>query len=285
MATRTLQRSCVSSTERVEQVPTGRERIAQAFETATRDSRAALMPYLMGGFPDPETATRAARACVDSGADLVELGVPFSDPLADGPVIHAAATRALASGVNLDSVLETAREISDRVPVVLLCYANQVLTNPSSFIGRAGDAGVAGLIVPDLPIEEAGAVLEECESRGLALIPLIAPTTTPERRKAIAERASGFVYLVSSVGTTGERSDLADDLIEMVGEVRQLSPVPVAVGFGISTPEQAAEIGEAADGVIIGSRLVRAVAEAGDPESAAGAVSEVVGESAAALRR
>lgn len=243
------------------------------------------MPYLMGSFPDTDTATRAAIACAEAGADLIEIGVPFSDPLADGPVIHAAATEALSAGATLDSVLETCRSVADRVPVVLLCYSNQVLGDPTGFVTRVSDAGVAGLIVPDLPLEESDPLRDACEASGIALVPLVAPTTTPDRRDRIAERATGFIYLVSSVGTTGERSDLADNLSELISQTKAVSPVPVAVGFGISTPEQAAEIGELADGVIVGSRLVRAVAEASDGAEAAEAVSAFVGESAGALKR
>lgn len=263
----------------------GIEKIAAAFARASEQGRAALMPYLMGAFPDIETATAVANAYVDSGADLIELGVPFSDPLADGQVIHAAATKALEGGATLDSVLETCAAVSGRVPVVLLCYANMVLGDPTSFAGMAASAGAAGAIVPDLPLEEAGGVREAMDGAGLALVPLIAPTTPAERRQAIAEQARGFVYLVSSTGTTGERAEFADDLASLVSEVREVSEVPVAVGFGISNAEQAAEIGAVAGGVIIGSRLVRAVDEAADMDAAVSAVSAVVGESADALSR
>lgn len=263
----------------------GNDAIAAAFDRAGEQGRAALMPYLMGAFPDIETATAVASAYADSGADLIELGVPFSDPLADGPVIHAAATKALEAGATLDSVLQTCSEISARIPVVLLCYANMILGDPTAFAGKVAAAGGAGVIVPDLPLEEADGVRQAMDDAGLALIPLIAPTTPPERRRAIAENARGFVYLVSSTGTTGERARFADDLAGLVSEVRGVSEVPVAVGFGISNAEQAAEIGEIAGGVIIGSRLVREVDEAADKDAAVEAVSAVVGESADALSR
>ncbi len=243
------------------------------------------MPYLMGAFPDVATATAVANAYVDSGADLIELGVPFSDPLADGPVIHAAATRALDAGANLESVLETCRAVSARIPVVLLCYANMILNEPETFARKIAEAGAAGAIVPDLPLEEARPVREAFDAEGLVLVPLIAPTTPPDRRKAIAEQARGFIYLVSSTGTTGERARMADDLSALISEVRDVSEVPVAVGFGISSTKQVAEIGSVAGGVIIGSRLVRVVDEAGDPDAAVEAVSVVVGESVDALRR
>lgn len=263
----------------------GSEAVASAFARAAGEGRAALMPYLMGAFPDVATATAVANAYVDSGADLIELGVPFSDPLADGPVIHAAATRALDAGANLESVLETCRAVSSRIPVVLLCYANMILGEPERFARRIADAGAAGTIVPDLPLEEAQPVREAFDSEGLVLVPLIAPTTPPDRRKAIAEQARGFIYLVSSTGTTGERAQMADDLSALVSEVHAVSKLPVAVGFGISNTKQVAEVGTVASGVIIGSRLVRAVEEADDRDTAVEAVSTVVGESVDALRR
>ncbi|MFM8527522.1 MAG: tryptophan synthase subunit alpha [bacterium] len=263
----------------------GSEAVASAFARAAEEGRAALMPYLMGAFPDVATATAVAHAYIDSGADLIELGVPFSDPLADGPVIHAAATRALDAGATLESVLETCRAVSSRIPVVLLCYANMILGEPERFARRIADAGAAGTIVPDLPLEEAHPVREAFDSEGLVLVPLIAPTTPPDRRKAIAEQARGFIYLVSSTGTTGERAQMADDLSALVSEVHAVSKLPVAVGFGISNTKQVEEVGTVASGVIIGSRLVRAVEEADDRDTAVEAVSTVVGESVDALRR
>ena len=253
----------------------GVQRIADAFERARAEGRAALMPYLMGGFPDAATATAVATAYADAGADLVELGVPFSDPLADGPVIHDAATRALAAGTGLDEVLRTCEAIASRVAVVPMCYANMVLARgPERYARELADAGAAGTIVPDLPLEEAGAVGEALAAAGLALVPLVAPTTPPARRAAICARAEGFVYVVSDTRVTGERDSLPPQLAELVGAVKSDSPVPVAVGFGIGTPAQAAEVGGVADGVIIGSRLVRAVAEASDASAAAAAVGD-----------
>jgi tryptophan synthase alpha chain len=249
--------------------------IGAAFAAAREQGRAALMPYLMGGFPDQGTATAVAEAYADAGADLIELGVPFSDPLADGPTIHAADTAALAAGATLESVLETCAAVSDRLPVALMVYANMVLaTGPAEFADQAVRAGAAGVIVPDLPLEERGPIAEAAEDRGLALIPLVAPTTPPERRSEICANASGFVYLVSTVGVTGERDRLPDELSELIESAKRDAEVPVAVGFGISTPEHAATVGKAADGVIIGTRLVREVADAPDRDAAVRAVSE-----------
>jgi tryptophan synthase alpha chain len=246
----------------------GTERIADAF--ASHGKRAALMPYLMGGYPSLEESRAIGIACADAGADLVELGVPFSDPLADGPVIHAAGTEALREGVTPLWVLEVCAALSERLPVVLMAYANIVLGH-DGFLDKAAAAGAAGFIVPDLPHDEAAPLRAECDARGLALVPLAAPTSTDERLAEIGEDARGFVYTVSLTGTTGERTALPPDLARTVDRVRAAASVPVAVGFGISTPEQARAVGEVADGVIVGSRLVRAAGEGG-----ADAVGEIV---------
>jgi tryptophan synthase alpha chain len=179
-------------------------------------------------------------------------------------VIHAAATAALSQGATLDSALETCAAVRGRVPVVAMVYANMVLAGggPDAIASRLAEAGAAGAIVPDLPREESGAVREALGARGLALVPLVAPTTPPARRRAIAADAEGFVYLVSTVGVTGEREALPEELTELVAAARDESRVPVAVGFGISTAEQAAAVAALADGVIIGSRLVRELTEA-----------------------
>jgi tryptophan synthase alpha chain len=261
---------------------TGIERIAAAF--ATSGKRAALMPYLMGGYPDLEASAAVGEAYADAGADLVELGVPFSDPLADGPVIHAAGTEALRRGATVDGVLELARRLSARLPVVVMCYANPILARGGGegFVAELADVGASGLIVPDLPFEEAPSLLEHCDRAGIALVPLVAPTTTADRLAAIASRARGFLYVVSLTGTTGERDALGAELGAMLERARAASPVPVAVGFGIATPEQAAAAVDAgAQGVIVGSRLVRAAGAAADP---AAAVAEIVSAMAAALR-
>jgi len=254
------------------------DRIAAAF--AGHGRRAALMPYLMGGYPDLETSRSVAVACADAGADLIELGVPFSDPLADGPVIHAAGTHALAGGVTVDQVLGVCATAAERLPVMLMVYANAVMAHGAqAFVSRAAGAGAAGLIVPDLPHDEAGELRSVCDGHGLSLVPLVAPSTSAERLEAIGADARGFVYTVSLAGTTGERSALPAELAELVTRVRAAAgTTPVAVGFGIASTEQASAVAEVADGVIVGSRIVRAAGEGGAP-----AVRELVGTLARAL--
>jgi len=240
----------------------GSERIAAAF--AQSGKRAALMPYLMGGFPDIEASKAIGLAYADSGADLVELGVPFSDPLADGPVIHAAGTAALKAGATTDAVLGVCEVLAPRIPVVVMCYANLVLVR-DDFPARIAAAGASGLIVPDLPLEEAPALLDACDAAGVALVPLVAPTTPDERLRAIGARARGFLYTVSVTGTTGERASLGDTFAATIARARSHTDIPVALGFGIATPEHAAQAADAgADGVIVGTRLVRAAGEGED---------------------
>lgn len=263
----------------------GEERIAAAFEAAKDEGRAALMPYMMAAYPDRETSLAVAAAYADSGADLIELGVPFSDPLADGPTIHAAATAALENGATLADALAVCKSVSDRIPVVLMVYANMVISHggAAEFARLAAAAGAAGAIVPDLPLGEAEDVRAAFAEAGLAMVPLVAPTTPDERRAEICAVARGFVYVVSTVGTTGEREALPPELTELVAATVADAGTPVAVGFGIGTPAQVAQVGEIADGAIVGSRLVRAVAESGSPQEAADAVASFLSEARVAL--
>jgi tryptophan synthase alpha chain len=276
----------------IAQPKSGVERIADAFHDTGK--RAALMPYLMAGFPTLEESVRIGEACVAAGADLLELGVPYTDPLADGPVIHAAGARALAAGANMAGVLEVARALAGSVPVVLMCYANMVFApGVEAFVERLARTGACGLIVPDLPLEEADEVRQACDAHGLALIPLVAPTTTPERLAVIGAGARGFLYTVSVLGTTGERATLKERFAEVVAHAKASTKVPVALGFGIGTPEQARQAADAgADGVIVGTRLVRAADEGSEVDGAAAAgrardpadaVGAVVSELAAGL--
>jgi tryptophan synthase alpha chain len=268
--------------------PTGIDRIAEAFAAtafgggANASSRAALMPYLMGGFPDLATSLAIGEAYADGGADLVELGVPFSDPLADGPVIHAAGVEALRNGATVEQILELGAALAPRMPVVLMCYANIVYARGfEAFTAALQAHEISGLIVPDLPLEEAPELRAACDAEGIALVPLVAPTTPPERLARIGELARGFLYAVSLVGTTGERGALDAGLADFLQRAAAATEVPLAVGFGIGTPQQAAAAADAgAAGVIVGSRLVRAAGEADDP---AAAVREIVAAMAETL--
>ncbi|HKP20557.1 MAG TPA: tryptophan synthase subunit alpha [Thermoleophilaceae bacterium] len=252
--------------------------IAAAF--SAHGKRAALMPYLMGGYPSIGESVEAGLAAADAGADLLELGIPFSDPLADGPVIHEAGTAALAAGVTPHGVLGACERLAARVPVVLMVYSNIVFSaGAAGFALRAASAGASGLIVPDLPHDESGELREACDAEGLALVPLVAPTTSAQRIAEIGADARGFVYTVSLTGTTGEREAISPDIAATVERVRAATDVPVAVGFGISTGEQARTVAEIADGVIVGSRVVRAAGEGGPA-----AVGSLVADFAAALR-
>jgi tryptophan synthase alpha chain len=264
----------------------GEESIRAAFDAAKAEGRAALMPYMMAGFPDRDSGLAVAAAYIDAGADLIELGVPFSDPLADGPTIHAADTQALAAGATLRTALEVSEAISARIPVVLMVYVNMILAHGggAEFARLARAAGASGAIVPDLPLGEDEGIREAFAAAGLAMVPLVAPTTSAERRKQICAVATGFIYVVSTVGTTGERGELPAELADLVAATKaDAGGTPVAVGFGIGTGAQAAEVGKVADGVIIGSRLVRAAGEGRTPAESADAVADFLAEARVSL--
>ena len=259
-------------------------RIDAAFASLKAAGRTALVPYVTVGDPTPAHTLPIMKALVTAGADVIELGVPFSDPLADGPVIHAAATRALEAGATLERVLSICERLAGQAPVVPMVYANMVLARgPGEFARLLADAGAAGVIVPDLPLEETGEIRTELSGAGIPLVPLVAPTTPPERRGRICERAEGFVYVVSTVGVTGEREELPPELTGLIEAVRADAEVPVAVGFGIGTAEQAAAVGGLADGIIIGSKLVRLLSDAPDEAAAAESLTGFLGEVRAAL--
>jgi tryptophan synthase alpha chain len=264
----------------------GEGRIRAAFDAARAEGRAALMPYMMAGYPDRDSGLAVARAYVDAGADLIELGVPFSDPLADGPTIHDADTQALAAGATLRTALEACEEVAEEIPVVLMVYVNMVLAHggAAEFAKLVRAAGACGAIVPDLPLGQDESIREAFAAAGLAMVPLVAPTTPDGRRKEICDVARGFIYVVSTVGTTGERGELPPELADLVAATRaDAGETPVAVGFGIGTPAQAAEVGKVADGVIVGSRLVRAAGEGATPAEAAHGVAEFLAETRVSL--
>jgi len=243
----------------------GIQRIAAAFEQARTEERAALIPYVPLGYPTPEMSLKLAAAAIESGADLLELGVPFSDPLADGPVIQRATHAALQQGITVVRCLElaqTVRQSKPEIPLIFMGYYNPILTYGEDAFCRACDVvGVDGLIVPDLPPEEGRELEAACQVHGLALIYLLAPTSTPQRVGLVTQHSQGFVYLVSVTGTTGPRDRLSPDLAAFVERVRAVTDKPLAVGFGITSPEQAGQVAGLADGVIVGSALVRLTEE------------------------
>lgn len=253
----------------------GRARIAAAFEAVRRQQRAALMPYFTLGYPDRQTSLEIVTSISQAGADLIELGVPFSDPLADGPTIQRSTQVALEAGTNLASCLEIVaelRRIGVVQPLILMGYFNPILAyGLERFTAQAAEVGADGFIIPDLPPEEAGEMEAACQAQGLALVYLVAPTSTPERLALAARRTSGFLYLVSLTGVTGARASLPPDLQIFVERVREQArpDLPLAVGFGISTPEQAAAVGGLVEGVIVGSALIEAVSGVRDPAAAA----------------
>ncbi len=253
----------------------GVERIAAALARARAERRLALVAYLMAGYPDLATSARLARVSVEAGADLLELGVPFSDPLADGTTIQRASERALAGGTRLSDVLALARELprGRDAPVLLMGYTNPFLRYGLERLAReARDADVAGLIVPDLPAEEADEMEAVTAREGLARISLFAPTTPDERLAALVPRSRGFVYCVSLTGVTGARAALSPEVAAFVARVRTHARVPVVVGFGIARPEHVAALRGVADGVVVGSALVDAIVSAEDSAASLGAL-------------
>lgn len=236
--------------------------------------RPLLMPYAVGGYPDPESCLEILRTYQRSGAGIVELGIPFSDPLADGPVIQGASQVALRGGVRPRDVLRLAGLAADEgARVVLLCYLNIILAfGPGLFFDQCREKGVLGVVVPDVPVEEATELQSTARERGVDVILLAAPTSTDARLVRIAAEASGFIYCVSTTGVTGARSSLRGDLPELVSRIKRHTDLPVVVGFGVSTAEQADEVAGYADGVIIGSALVDMVARSQTLDEALAAI-------------
>lgn len=242
-------------------------RIDSLFTELKTQGRAAMVAYITGGDPTLAASAKVALALDKAGVDIIELGVPFSDPLADGATIQAAAGRALAAGASVPGILDLIREIrkSSQIPIVLFAYLNPVYVYGfEKFQENAAAAGADGLLLLDLPPQEAARNEELASSKGLKTIRLIAPTTPPERLQEITDTAEGFIYYVSREGVTGEQSSLSTDIAERVAAIRALTNVPVAVGFGISNPEQAATVAALADGVVVGSAIVRKIGEIGD---------------------
>ena len=254
-------------------------KISEAF----KDTKA-FIPFITGGDPSLEITQQLLYAMEEAGADIIEIGIPFSDPIAEGPVIQAANERALAAGCTTDRLFETVKKAREKVqvPMVFLTYLNPIFTyGKERFMERCRECGIQGVIVPDMPFEEKGELREVCREYGVEIISLIAPTSH-ERITAIAKEAEGYIYCVSSLGVTGMRKEISTDIQGMVDKVRQATKVPCAVGFGISTPEQAQKMAAVSDGVIVGSRIVKIVEEYG--EKAVPYVKEYVGNMKKALK-
>ncbi|HSM83345.1 MAG TPA: tryptophan synthase subunit alpha [Nodosilinea sp.] len=239
--------------------------VSDRFRALRANGDCALIPFVTAGDPDLETTAAALRVLDQNGADFIELGVPYSDPLADGPVIQAAATRALAQGVTLDAVLAMVKELQPplQAPLILFTYYNPILNRGvEAFMTSLQQAGVAGLVVPDLPLEEVDGLLAAAAAASIDVTLLVAPTSPPERIAAIAAQAQGFVYLVSVTGVTGVRSELQGRVKDLIDSLKQTTDKPIGVGFGVSDPDQASQLRAwGADGVIVGSAFVKRLAE------------------------
>jgi tryptophan synthase alpha chain len=238
--------------------------VTRRFAELRATSRRALVPYITAGHPD-EAATLALIAGLESaGADVIELGLPFSDPMADGPVIQASSQQALEQGMNFDRLLDIVSRAGASIPLILFSYLNPVLAAGEDALSRAAQAGFSGLLLTDLPVGSDPALEARFAESPLAFVRLVAPTTPVARMKEIAQHGSGFVYLISRLGVTGMRDDVSADLPETVRRLREATTLPVCVGFGVSRPEQAAAVARIADGVVVGSAIVRAAGESVD---------------------
>ncbi|XP_047325911.1 tryptophan synthase alpha chain-like [Impatiens glandulifera] len=252
--------------------------LSETFDRLKADGKVAFIPYITAGDPDLSTTAEALKILDSCGSDIIELGVPYSDPLADGPVIQAATTRALAKGTNLDSIISMLREVIPQLscPVALFTYYNPILKRGiEKFMETIRDVGVHGLVVPDVPLEEADILRREAVKNNIELVLLTTPTTPTERMKAIVEASEGFVYLVSTVGVTGARATVSGQVQNLLQDIKKTTNKPVAVGFGISTPEQVKQTAAwGADGVIVGSAMVRLLGEAKSPQDGLKALEE-----------
>lgn len=255
--------------------------ISASFQTLRDRQQCALIPFITAGDPNLETTAEAIRILDRNGADFIELGVPYSDPLADGPVIQAAATRALQNGTKLEQVLEMLQVVSPnlKAPIILFTYYNPILHRGiKPFLGKIAAAGVRGLVVPDLPLEEAEELIQTAASFGIEVILLVAPTSSQDRIEAIAHQSQGFIYLVSVTGVTGIRAQIQDRVKYLLTDLRSVTDKPIGVGFGISGPEQARQVKEwGADAVIVGSAFVKRLAE-GSPAEGLQAVEQLCQE-------
>ncbi len=265
----------------------GRERLVTLFDRTRAEGRAALLPFLTAGLPDPESSPSLFQAMARAGADGFEVGIPYTDPLMDGPVIQQGSERAIDAGTSPDVALELVATITETTgrPVLVMTYANPILhRGVDEFTAAAAAAGADGVIVADLPVEESGPLRRAAERHGLGVVQFVAPTSSTARIEAVAASDPCFVYAVAEMGVTGEREEASTRLDGLVARIREVTDVPIVAGVGISNPEQAAAAGRVADGVIVGSALVRRVLEAPDPATAATVLERTVASFAAALR-
>jgi len=262
-------------------------RIEERFAQLAKKNETALIPFITAGDPSRSTTEALVLAMVEAGADLIELGVPFSDPLAEGPTIQRSSERSLSAGTSLNSILELVSRLRPQgeIPLILMGYANPVFTmGDERFAKLAAEVGIDGIIIPDLPPEEGEQIYATCNEQGVDGILLAAPTTTPDRLTMLAEKSRGFLYYVSLTGVTGARSEMAAGVEEGVRAAQSAGDVPVCVGFGISTPDQAAAVAGYADGVVVGSAIVDRVGAASSTDEAVESVATFVAEMKAPLR-
>jgi tryptophan synthase alpha chain len=261
--------------------------IDSTFATLRKQGKKAFVPFLTAGDPDIASTPALAKALLDAGANVLEIGFPYSDPIADGPVIQASYTRALDNGLKLDQTFAAARKIADGSPstplAAMVSYSLVHRRGPELFLDLAVKAGFAGLIVPDLPVEESQAMAELCKARDCKLIQLVTPTTSPDRARRIVRSSSGFVYVVSIAGITGERTGVPPELLEQLRWLRGETDLPLCVGFGVSKPEHVRTLRDHCDGVIVGSALVRLLEGPGTVEEKAGRLAGLARSLAGAL--
>ena len=261
--------------------------IAETIGNVRQAGGSAFIPYVTAGFPDDSTSLDLLAALGENGADVIEIGLPFSDPLADGPTIQMSSRKALDNGITVKDVFNLAAKASQQLacPLVLMTYCNPVFRRgPATFAAQTKDAGIDGIIIPDLPVDEADDWLEAAERQGLDTIFLVAPTTTTARLRQIASKTGGFLYYVSMTGVTGSTCTVSDEMLAHVRKAQAVSAVPVAVGFGISEPAQARTLARVADGVIVGSAFIRTIAEKTTPAEQVAAVSGLAASLSTALK-
>ena len=273
---------------RAARMRSGSERISDLFTNARREKRSVFLPFLTAGLPDPASSSLMFEAMAEAGADGFEVGIPYSDPLMDGPVICRGSEQAIAAGATLDRSLSVLGQVTETtgLPTLAMTYANPVFRRGADwFCDRLAEAGAAGMIVADLPFDEAEPLGEAARRYGLGMVLFVALTSTYDRIKAVAEASPAFIYAVANLGVTGERSEWSNRVEELVGRIRDVTDIPVVLGVGISNPEQAAIAAGLADGFIVGTALVRRVLESSAPDEAAASLATAVREMAAASRR